>query len=300
MTYTQSRCTANCAFCAQARESNAKANQLSRITWPAYPLELVLDALKEDSKNSIFKRLCIQTLRYPTLAKDLTHLVTLFKSQLPQIPISLALPPMSSQQLKALNALGVDRVSISLDAITPLIFDSIKGKGVKGPFTWNQHYQSLEVAQVIFGPERVTTHLIIGLGETEYQTIQLIWELTAKGVRIGLFPLTPLTGTPLAKHDRPALDKYRRIQLALYLLQNSLATPKQMRFDSSKQLVSFGIPKETLEDIVARGRAFQTAGCPSCNRPYFTENPGGPLYNYPHPPSEEALHQIRDQLGGIL
>ena len=207
---------------------------------------------------------------------------------------------MSAPQLKVLNALGVDRVSISLDAITPPIFDKIKGTGVNGPFTWNQHYKSLEVAQAIFGPERVTTHLIIGLGETEYQTIQLIWELTTKGVRIGLFPLTPIAGTPLAKHDQPALDKYRRIQLALYLLQNSLATPKQMRFNSSKELVNFGLPKETLEDIVARGKAFQTAGCPSCNRPYFTENPRGPLYNYPHPPSDAAIHQIRNQLGGIL
>jgi biotin synthase-related radical SAM superfamily protein len=300
MTYTQSRCSANCAFCAQARESSAKANQLSRITWPDYSLELVLDALTENRKTASFKRFCIQTLCYPKLEQDLTYLVSLFKRQLPQVPISIALPPLSAKQLNALNALGVDRVAISLDAITPPIFERIKGKGVKGPFTWNQHYHALESAQAIFGPGRVTTHLIIGLGETEYQTIQLIWDLTAKGVRIGLFPLTPLTGTPLAQHDRPALDKYRRIQLALFLIQNALATPIQMRFDSSKQLISFGMRKETLEDVIARGKAFQTTGCPSCNRPFFTENPGGPLYNYPYPPSNASLHQIRNQLGGIL
>ena len=300
MTYTESRCTANCAFCAQARESSAKANQLSRITWPDYPLELVLDALTDNRKIASFKRLCIQTLCYPRLNQDLTQLVSLFKHQFPQVPISIALPPMTAKQLKALAALEVDRVAISLDAITPPIFERIKGTGVKGPFTWNQHYQSLETAQAIFGPGRVTTHLIIGLGETEYQTIQLIWELTTKGIRIGLFPLTPLTGTPLAQLDRPALDKYRRIQLAHFLLQNSLATPKQMRFDASKELISFGIPKKTLEDVVAEGKAFQTAGCPSCNRPFFTEAPRGPLYNYPYPPSNAALHQIRNQLGGIL
>jgi len=73
-----------------------------------------------------------------------------------------------------------------------------------------------------------------------------------------------------------------------------------MRFDSSKQLISFGMRKETLEDVIARGKAFQTTGCPSCNRPFFTENPGGPLYNYPYPPSNASLHQIRNQLGGIL
>ena len=40
---------------------------------------------------------------------------------------------------------------------------------------------------------------------------------------------------------------------------------------------------ETLRALIADGRPFQTPGCPGCNRPYYNERPGGPMYNYPHP-----------------
>lgn len=300
MTYTQSRCRANCAFCAQARDSSTNANKLSRVTWPTFVLKQVLTALTENNLQSSFNRICIQTLYYPSLVNDLTHLVTQYKTYLPQVPISIALPPLPPNQLQSLKDQGVDRVAISLDAVTPDIFDRIKGNGVKGPFTWSQHLHTLESARKLFGPGRTTTHLIIGLGETEYQTVHLIQDLVNKEVTIGLFPFTPVTGTPLAELKRPTLDKYRRIQLAHYLLQNQLVTANQMQFDSSNQLIDFGLQKEILTDIIARGKAFQTAGCPSCNRPFFTEQPGGPIYNYPEPPTAEALKEVENQLAGVL
>ncbi len=300
MTYSQSRCSANCAFCAQARDSSANANQLSRVTWPSYSLFQFIDALNENSVNFPFTRLCIQTLCYPNLVNDLTHLVALFRRHLPKVPLSLALPPLSANQFQALYDQGVDRVAVSLDAITANLFDNIKGAGVNGPFTWSQHFHALESARSIFGPGRTTTHFIIGLGETESQTVHLIQELINRGITIGLFPFTPITGTPLAKRNRPALDQYRRIQLALYLLQNRLVTIEQMQFNSSNQLMNLGLSKETLTDIIARGKAFQTAGCPSCNRPFFTEQPGGPIYNHPVPPTDEALKEIEHQLAGVL
>ena len=300
MTYTQSRCRANCAFCAQARDSSTNANKLSRVTWPTFVLKQVLTALTENNLQFSFNRICIQTLYYPSLANDLTHLVTQYKTYLPQVPISIALPPLPPNQLQSLKDQGVDRVAISLDAVTPDIFDRIKGNGVKGPFTWSQHLHTLESVRKLFGPGRTTTHLIVGLGETEYQTVHLIQDLVNKEVTIGLFPFTPVTGTPLAELKRPTLDKYRRIQLAHYLLQNQLVTANQMQFDSSNQLIDFGLQKEILTDIIARGKAFQTAGCPSCNRPFFTEQPGGPIYNYPEPPTAEALKEVENQLAGVL
>ncbi len=298
MTYTHSRCTANCAFCAQARGSSANANKLSRVTWPSYPLSQVIQVLNE--MIFPFERLCIQTLHFPTLMKDLTQLVTLFKTHLPKIPLSIALPPLSHDQIQTLYELGVDRVAISLDAITPNLFNRIKGSEVNGPFTWDQHNQTLESARAIFGPGRTTTHLIIGFGETEYQSVNLIERLLDKGINIGLFPFTPINGTPLAEMKRPTVNQYRRVQLAYHLLHNHLVTTDQMKFNSSHEIVNLGLSKERLKDIIARGKAFQTTGCPSCNRPFFTEQPGGPIYNYPIPPSNEALNEIEHQLAGVL
>ena len=300
MTYTESRCSANCAFCAQARKSSAKANRLSRITWPSFPLDKIINALIEQNSNQPFQRLCIQTLCYPNLFENLTQLVTLFRSHLPNIPLSIALPPIEAKQLQALYDQGVDRVAVSLDAITPTLFNEIKGAGVKGPFSWKHHLRALGIARLIFGPGRATTHLIIGLGETERQAVHLIQQLVNKSITVGLFPFTPIPGTSLANRERPTLQQYRRIQLAHHLLQNRLVTLDQIQYNSRQDITKFNVHREILVDIIARGKAFQTAGCPSCNRPFFTEQPGGPIYNYPEAPTAHVLEEITYQLAGVL
>jgi biotin synthase-related radical SAM superfamily protein len=43
------------------------------------------------------------------------------------------------------------------------------------------------------------------------------------------------------------------------------------------------------------GEPFQTSGCPDCNRPFYNEQPGGPLYNYPRPlTAGEVARAIQD------
>jgi biotin synthase len=153
----------------------------------------------------------------------------------------------------------------------------------------------------VFGVGRTTTHIIIGLGETDEQVVNLFQVLTDQGITIGLFPFTPISGTALSKQQRPPIRRYRRIQLAHYLIQNQLAHIDQMEFKTSqKQLAHIDLSSEKLNAVIERGTAFQTAGCPSCNRPFFTENPGGPLYNYPLPPNTTAIHEIQNQLGSIF
>jgi len=301
MTSTENRCRANCAFCAQARSSNAKSNQLSRITWPKFSRSQIIRALEMTKQTGQFQRLCIQTLYYPNLMEDLKQLVKELTQHLPSIPISIALPPFELDQIQHLFNLGVDRVAISLDAATPKLFESIKGNGVKGPFRWEHHKTALQSALSIFGAGRTTTHIIIGLGETDEQAITLFQELTDQGITIGLFPFTPISGTALAEQHRPSIKRYRRIQLTHFLIQNQLAHLSQMKFNSpQKQLVHIDLPIEALREVIECGTAFQTSGCPSCNRPFFTENPGGPLYNYPRPPNETEIKEIRNQLGGLF
>ncbi|MFX1343445.1 MAG: radical SAM protein, partial [Promethearchaeota archaeon] len=289
------------AFCAQARSSSAKANQLSRITWPNFSLSQIIRALEMTKQTKQFQRICIQTLYYTNLMKDLEQLVKEFTQHLPSVPISIALPPLELNQIQHLFNLGVDRVAISLDAATPRLFDTIKGNGVKGPFTWEQHNTALQNALSVFGAGRTTTHIIIGLGETDEQAITLFQELTNKGITIGLFPFTPISGTALVKRQRPSIRRYRRIQLAHFLIQNQLANLDQMKFNSpQKQLMHIDLPSETFRAVIEGGTAFQTFGCPSCNRPFFTEDPRGPLYNYPRLPNETEIKEILNQLGGIF
>ncbi len=300
MTYTPNRCAANCAFCAQARDSQAPANRLSRVTWPAYSLSKVLSKLSLLGNDSPFQRLCFQTLVYPRLREDLVHLIDSVHQISPTLPLSAALPPLPKTVLYELKELGLERAAISLDAVSPIIFQRIKGRGVKGPFRWETHIQSLEDALAVFGKGKTTTHLILGLGETEEETLNLIQELTNRGIEVGLFPFTPIAGTPLAHRTRPPLESYRRIQLAHFILKRHIARVEDLKFNKQTQtLSSFGISREELSAIIDTGKPFQTAGCSGCNRPFFTERPSE-IYNYPTPLPIEKLHEIRQQLEGVI
>jgi biotin synthase len=47
--------------------------------------------------------------------------------------------------------------------------------------------------------------------------------------------------------------------------------------------------------LPSTGEPFQTSGCPDCNRPFYNEQPGGPLYNYPRPlMAGEVARAIQD------
>ena len=161
------------------------------------------------------------------------------------------------------------------------------------------HYSALLNAQKVFGKGRTTTHLIIGLGETELEAVQLIQELIEQGITIGLFPFTPIAGTPLADQPHTSLSSYRRIQLAHYLISHGITNINQMNFsETSSEIDTFGIIEGQLDSIITTGQPFRTAGCPSCNRPFFTERPGGPIYNYPGILSPKDIQIIRKQLRG--
>lgn len=298
--YTPYRCTANCSFCAQARNSQSPANRLSRVTWPAYALSTVLSKLTMLGDNSPFQRLCFQTLVYPQLRNDLLHLVDSVHKIAPALPLSAALPPLPKTFLYKLKDLGLERVAISLDAVSPKIFQTIKGRDVKGPFRWENHILALDSALAVFGKGKTTTHLILGLGETEEETVKLIQEMINRGIAVGLFPFTPIAGTPLAHRARPSLQSYRRIQLAHFILKSHIAKAEDFEFGKQTRLItSFGVSREKLSSIIDTGKAFQTTGCSGCNRPFFTERPSE-IYNYPTPIPVEKLQEIRQQLEGVI
>jgi len=186
----------------------------------------------------------------------------------------------STSSAEELLNLGVDRVCFALDAATSAIFDKVKGRGVDGPYKWDRHWEALGDALQVFGQSRVTTHLIVGLGETEEEMLATIQRLTDMGVLPSLFALTPIQGTKMADHSAPPVASYRRIQLGRYLIVSGLGRFEDMTFEQGV-LKSFGVSEEALAKVIASGVPFQTSGCPGCNRPFYNESPMGPIYNYP-------------------
>lgn len=286
------KCSANCVFCPQARTNKGRADMLSRITWPKFPRKLVIDKILKSVKEGKTKRVCIQSLNYPGVFKDLLILVKEIKAKV-TVPLSVSCKPLSQKKMKELREAGVNRISIALDAATEKIFNEVKGKSIGGPYRWKKQHEALKNAVKVFGGGSVSTHLIVGLGETEKELIQAIQWCVDSGVYPGLFAFTPIPGTAFENKLQPSLSSYRRIQLAHYLLTHKKTCISNIKFDTSDQIIKFGIEKSELLGIIDSGKPFLTSGCPGCNRPYYNERPGGSLYNYPRELQLEEIAEIK-------
>ncbi|MFX1412343.1 MAG: radical SAM protein [Promethearchaeota archaeon] len=280
MTYIEGHCVANCGFCPQARDSEGSTEFLSRITWPIFEFKEFLTKLNYMPPPKRFKRICIQTLNYKQNFSDLVEIISQIRTN-SNIPISTAIPPMEKSRLKELKLIGVDRIGIALDGSTEEIFEAIKGKGVSGPYNWNKHLQSLKGALEIFSEGQVTTHLIIGLGETQQQILELIQDLFNLKIKVSLFAFTPIKGTKLQNKLRPDLIGFRKIQLGRYLIMNEIKKASDFTFNIKGDLIKFNLNQYDLLNIIENSDAFMTTGCPGCNRPYYTSTPSGPMYNFP-------------------
>jgi len=280
MTYKEGHCVANCGFCPQARESEGSTEKLSRVNWPEFSFKEFLTRLSYLVPNKRFKRLCIQTLNYSENFHDLIEIITEIK-RITDIPISVATPPILKEKMRELKQIGVDRIGIALDASTREIFNSVKGKNANGPYSWETHFAAIEEALDVFTEDQVTTHLIVGLGETSKEILELIQKLNDLKIRVSLFAFTPIKGTKLENLESPELLYFRKVQLGRYLIINQDKQLKDFTFNSKGDIIKYNINKKELWDIIDTSDVLLTSGCPGCNRPYYTSRPSGPIYNYP-------------------
>ncbi len=288
MTYREERCSANCAFCPQARESSSSSDRLSRISWPEYSIAEVLTGLK---RVDAFQRLCIQSLNYPSVSEDVEDIVNQIR-MVSELPISVSIHPLNLVQMKRLREAGVNSIGVAVDACTPHLFDSIKGMSRGSAYRWEKHMEALENALQVFGQGNVTTHLIIGLGETELEAAKFILSMHKMGISVGLFAFTSVRGTALEKHPSPSISRYRRMQAFKHLLSGGYIDENHIRSNPLGEL-RMDVDPLLLREVLSSGQAFQTTGCKGCNRPFYNESPRGPWYNYPRPlTSEEVAEAI--------
>ncbi|MGE5577946.1 MAG: radical SAM protein [Syntrophothermus sp.] len=308
---TDGKCLRDCGFCPQSRSSTARTDLLSRVTWPTFQEETACAALRgkaagnEGGPGEDFKRICLQVvdtadwqeqvrlfmeeLRGPDrqLKPDQQSWVTRETGRILP-PVCIACHPRNLSEVREIFALGAERLGIALDAATPRLYAAVKGG------SWQRTFDLLTEAALEF-PGRISTHLIVGLGETEAEMVEAMDRLIRQGVTIGLFAFTPIRGTALEDRPRPSLGAYRRIQAARWLLLCGAGAEK-FSFDGEGRLTSFGLTREELRRRLAGGEAFQTSGCPDCNRPYYNESPGGVIYNYPRPLTAAEAARALDEL----
>jgi biotin synthase-related radical SAM superfamily protein len=295
MTHKTGKCTANCGFCPQARNSHSKAELLSRVTWPVFPTTSVLKGIQTAVNEGKTKRVCIQALNYPKVVQHLIALVKTVK-QLANVPVSTSCQPQDGENIRRLAEAGADRIGIPIDASTEKLFNEVKGLAAGGPYDWKDQFRQLRKAVEIFGKENVSTHLIVGLGETEKEAVRIVQECVDMSVVPALFAFTSIRGTALKSKPQPRVESYRRVQLAAYLIVNGIARYENIRFDTNERVTGFNVEKQTLKHIVETGKPFLTSGCPDCNRPFYNEKPSGPIYNYPRALRSEEIASIEKHL----
>jgi len=293
--YTEERCKANCQFCAQAKGSSADLTHIARGMYIPYDLGAVVSRLKTAYDRGYLARACIQTALYDSWWWDTVHLIKMIREK-SQIPISLSVFPVSNEHFEVIRSLNVNEIVIPLDACTPELFNKIKGKRAGGPYSWESHMDGIKRASCIF--QKVGTHLMIGLGETDEDAIGLISGLWRNNVNAALFSYTYIPGTQLEVAEKPMSEiirHYRAVQLARHLIIEKLADYPDMRFENNI-ICDFGIDENKLLSVIEDGSAFQTSGCPDCTRPMANET-FSRIFNFPRKPGDDEKENIKRELG---
>ncbi|MCQ5340688.1 MAG: radical SAM protein [Candidatus Methanomethylicia archaeon] len=270
------KCEGKCKFCLQSKEPS---NMISRVIWPEFNIE---DILKRPLSK--FKRICIQCSKENNIISKVIN----FISNISNIPISISTSPLREEEMILLKKMNIDIITIPIDCASKEIFNYMKGEN------WDYYWDSLEKALKIFGKEKIGTHIIVGLGERECDIINILEKCKNMGIIPSLFTFTPIPKTELYNLKRPSISSYRRLQIARELI--FMNEDYEFSYDNNGRIIEIKANKNILEDIIEKGEAFMTKGCPNCNRPYFNESPLGPIYNYPRKPRKEEIDIIRREL----
>ena len=289
------RCMYNCAYCPQARESTGSTDQLSRIVWPRVDWEKLKRSLLQMPEP--VKRVCFQVVNSQGFLDDLLFYINDLHEYLKEnnlnLPISVSARLKKIDELQKVFDAGAERAGLPLDVASKENFAELRGGNFKDSLDF------IIDASKRF-PGKITTHLIVGLKETDKELYDLMEAFFENGITVGLFSFTPIKGTRLETMKPPTLLRYRKIQLLRYLQLKKADFEPQ--FDEEGVLVAITVPKSekvaakdfynSISEALKNPTIFMTSGCPNCNRPFYNESPAGPIFNYPFKPCKDILPGI--------
>lgn len=296
-------CYANCSYCGlrRAREdAGAQQQSFIRVEWPAYHIDEIIQ--RAGASRDRLERVCVSMIMHPQAFDDTVHLIERLCRDV-GLPVSVLANPtsMAAGMMEDLKTAGADMLSVAVDAVAPDLFDEHRGTGVEGPHKWDNYWESLSEAALVFGRDKFGCHLIAGLGETEKQMVKAIHQVRVMGGRTHLFAFYPEAGSLLAAHAPCPASKFRRVQLARFLIDYDLAVADKMEFDEHGRLTGYGLIGGTIDELVNSGKPFMTSGCPgsskacACNRP-FGDGPPSDIRSYPFELAANDIRSVRKEL----
>lgn len=287
--YFEDGCKANCLYCGQGRDtaSSAICKSLIRVEWPLRPLDESIERFRKRyvGSGSFHRpyRFCVSTITHAKAVNAEIEVIERIHNEL-RVPVSALISPtiFTREAMEQLREAGAERVGIAIDCANRDSFFALRGKGARGPHRYDRYLEGVREAVDIFGLGKPGIHLIVGLGETEEEAVDLMRNVDDMGAETHLFSFYPEPESLLSEWKRPDIGQYRRVQLARYIINNRIGDPDSMEFNEYGQIAAFGLGERLLRRICEYGEPFMTSGCPGCNRPFANERPGEVIRNFPY------------------
>ena len=240
----------------------------------------------------------------PTLSRSLSRIRRKVKAPL---SILVAPPNLTRERLERFKDLGVDMIGIGLDAVTEELFRRHRSDVPSGGgLSWDKYWQVVDDSRELFGPWKVNCHTLVGLGETDFEAIQLFIDLCDRQIFPYLFCFNPEPDSRLADQEKSPISRWRRIQLAKHLIENEEFRLDRFNFDDNGALIEIKDapedPTDVIGDAVTSGVPFMTDGCPGpdgepgCTRPYGSYRPSESMRDYPFAPTAADLEIINSEI----
>ncbi len=303
LTYSDG-CRSDCAYCglARTRPGSYEEKSFIRVDWPLVRTDELVDRMARVQHR--LTRLCVSMVTHGRAYADTVEITRRIRSRvLTPLSILVAPPTLNRERIVRFKELGVDMIGVGLDAVTPELFYRLRTAVPRGGLRWEKYWEILLDAREVFGPWKVNAHTLVGLGETDRDLISLFCRLCDLQIFPYLFCFNPEPDSRMADRPKAPMQRWRRIQLAKYLVEREGLRMEDFAFDEAGGLVGIRAATEVVVEAVESGLPFLTNGCPGpagepgCTRPYGSYRPSEPFRDFPFLPTPEDMARIREELG---
>ncbi len=308
LTYDQG-CRSDCGYCGLARSRRGAYQDKSfiRVEWPLVSTDELVERMAGHRHE--LTRLCISMVTHGHAYRDTLEIARRIRCKVATpLSILVAPPTLSRERLRALKDAGADMIGIGLDAVTEALFRRTRSDVPKGGLKWHDYWRIVNQARDVYGPWKVNCHTLVGLGETDHDLMAIFERLLEQQVFSYLFCFNPEPDSRMAEHPKTSVTRWRRVQLAKFLLEEAGLEARAFDYHDDGSLARINAPVELVERVVRDGHAFMTNGCPGaggepgCTRPMGSWRPTEAPRDYPWRPTgaEEAAITRELRLAEIL
>jgi radical SAM protein (TIGR04043 family) len=191
-----------CRFC--TIEESLKAGATTQVKQAAQLAEVAAAAVELDGVHQFV--MTTGTSNGPDRgAKHLARCVRAVKERVPFLPIQVQIePPLELEWIDRLHEAGADAIGIHIESLDPEV-RKVFTPG-KATVSLEAYEESWRRSVAVFGPNRVSTYLLVGLGEDPDELVEGATRLIGMGVYPFVVPYRPLQGSLAYADGVPAPD----------------------------------------------------------------------------------------------